>query len=212
GDIAHAVRQRFPVRLNLFDDAVFVFERLHAQRFTLHRFAIYMQQAVDHLDTIARHANDALDEVAIRLRLRAEYDHVATLWLAAEEAAMRQQPFKRCERITAVAVRPLGHDDIVADLKRRLHRSRGNAKRLRNGETQHHGERERVEDGLHVIPEDVHRRRRRTRRRHAHAFLANDPSAAVAVLTGPPPARPCVSPLARIIRRVWAESAPTPPK
>src|SRR5690606_32334019 len=95
GDIADPVRQRLTIGLNLFDDAVFVFERLHAQRFTLHRFAIYMQQAVDHLDTIARHANDALDEVAIRLRLRAEYDHVATLWLAAEEAAMRQQPFKR---------------------------------------------------------------------------------------------------------------------
>ena len=67
------------------------------------------------LDALARQADNALDEVAVGIRDRAENHDVAALRLASKQTPVRQKTFKRRKREATVAVRPFRHDDVIAD-------------------------------------------------------------------------------------------------
>src|SRR5262245_51497124 len=104
-----------------------------------------MQQSVDHLDTIAREADDALDVILGGVARQSEDRHVAALRLRAKDAARKQGQRKR-QRIAAVAIAELRNKQIISDQQRALHRTRWNIERLEQERPDHERDQESLND------------------------------------------------------------------
>src|SRR5581483_654872 len=108
--------------------------RVVADLHALDRLAIDMEDAADHLDAIARQADQPLDVVGpvVALALVArilEHRHVAALRLMEEDAA-REEAEREWKRMLAVTVRAFRHEKIVADQQGRDHRPGRDVERL----------------------------------------------------------------------------------
>src|SRR5690606_33084306 len=106
--------------------AIAVGIELGAQRFALDHGAVDVEAALDHLDAVARHADDALDVFHV-LRNGAEDGNVTAVRIAAKDAALNRQ-FEieqgeiaiAAEREGMLSVTPdeLVGDEVVADHQR----------------------------------------------------------------------------------------------
>ena len=99
-------------------------------RSRLHRLAVDVQHAVDHLDAVAGQADHALDVVGGVVLRQPEHHDVAALGLAEAPIAAGEQRRRQRQRIMAVAVGVFRHEQVVADQQRRLHRAGRNVERL----------------------------------------------------------------------------------
>ena len=117
----------------------------HGDALARDRFAVQIDNAVLHLDMVARQADHALDVVRLVVPRQLEHHHVAALRFAAEDPAVEQRQSQRKGK-AAVAVGIFRDEEIVADEKRGNHRARRNVERLEREGSHHQCDQDRVED------------------------------------------------------------------
>src|SRR5208337_2086639 len=92
--------------------------------------AVDVQHTANHLNPVAGQAYEPLDEIGRIIGGRFENDHVAPVRLRKEDAPAEEVQTVR-EGISAVPVTIFGDEKIIADEKRRDHRSRRNIEGLK---------------------------------------------------------------------------------
>ena len=145
--IADAVRQRLLPALHPrggFRTAGVLADEI-AQPLALHRLVVDVEQPLLHLDAIAGQADHALDVVGGVVLGQAEHHDIAARGFGAEDAP-RKQGRRQRKRIVAVAVGIFRDEQIVADQKRRLHRSRGDVEGLEQEGADHQRDQQSMND------------------------------------------------------------------
>ncbi len=111
--VAHAVRQRFAITLYALNRAVFLGREV-VDAFVLDRLPIDLQHAVDHLNAVARQADDPFDEIDRIVLRQPEHDDIAALRFGGEQPA-GEQPGRERQRIMRIAVSVFRYENMVAD-------------------------------------------------------------------------------------------------
>jgi len=90
--------------------------------------AVDVEAIPDHLDLVARQADQPFDEILVGLPGRTKHDDVATLRRREEQTARhrRGREIQQArQRVVGIAVGVFGDEEVVADQQRRNQRSEG---------------------------------------------------------------------------------------
>ncbi|MCY1178511.1 hypothetical protein D9M73_188630 [compost metagenome] len=119
--------------------------RLGADQLLGNRLTVDEQTLVGGVaNRVARQANHTLDVVDVRITRIAEHHHIATLWLTDFDDFL-------VDHRQANPVGKLAHQNEVADVQGRFHRSRRDLERLDQERTQHQHDEQHREERLAVL-------------------------------------------------------------